>query len=460
MDFLRDRQYLRSRILKNDVPHILFINPWIHDFAAYDFWAKPLGLLTLAGIVNLHGMNVSYIDCLDRFHPKAPVTDPYIRHGRGPYLKTPIPKPEGLENIPRNYSRYGIKEKWLTEDLTAIQKPDLILMTSLMTYWYPGVLETIRVVKKIFPEVPLVLGGIYASLCNNHAVKHTGADLVFKGPGEKPILKLINEFTGFAVTCKFDPDQLDTYPYPAFYLQRKINYIPVMTSKGCPFRCKYCASHFLNPVKMMRSPKSVVEEIEFWHQKYNVKDFVFYDDALLVDEKKHAVPMLKMIINSGMNIRFHTPNAVHVRGISAKTAQLMFKAGFKTLRLGLETADFDNRTELDKKVTSIEFQKAVTFLKDAGFQKEQIGAYLLSGLPGQHIRSIEDSINIVKQSRITPVLAHYSPIPHTALWKKAVASSRYDLESDPVFTNNAISPCRKEAFSWKTLSYLKNLCAK
>ena len=141
--------------MKNDAPHILFINPWIHDFAAYDFWAKPLGLLTLAAIVKLHGMNVSYIDCLDRFHPKAPVTDPYARCGRGPYLKTPIPKPLGLEDVPRNYSRYVIKGKWLTEDLVAIKKPDLILMTSLMTYWYPGVRETIRVVKKYFRMFPL-----------------------------------------------------------------------------------------------------------------------------------------------------------------------------------------------------------------------------------------------------------------------------------------------------------------
>ncbi len=446
--------------MKNDVPHILFINPWIYDFAAYDFWAKPLGLLTLTAIVDLHGMDVSYIDCLDRFHLKAPVTDPYARYGRGPYLKTPIQKPVGLKDVPRNYSRYGIKKKWLTEDFLAIEKPDLILMTSLMTYWYPGVRETIRVVKKIFPDIPLVLGGIYAGLCHDHAQEHMGADLVFTGPGEKHILNLVKEFTGFSVSCKFDPDQLDTYPYPAFYLQRKTGYIPIMTSKGCPFRCKYCASHFLNPVQMVRSPESVVEEIKFWYQKYKVKDFVFYDDALLVDAENHAVPMLEKIITTGMNIRFHTPNAVHVRGITAKTAGLMLEAGFQTLRLGLETADFNKRDELDKKVTAVEFQRAVTFLKKAGFQKNQIGAYLLSGLPGQSIESIKDSINIVKQNRITPILAHYSPIPHTALWEKAVAACRYDLESDPVFANNAISPCQDKAFSWETLSYLKNLCSK
>jgi len=446
--------------VKRDTPHILLVNPWIHDFAAYDVWAKPLGLLTLASILRYHGFNITYLDCLDRFHPKAPQTDPYARHGRGPYLKTKIPKPGGLEDIPRNFSRYGIEKKWFREDLLCIKKPDLVLTTSMMTYWYTGVQETIGVIKDIFPDVTIVLGGIYASLCYEHALNHSGAHRIETGPGEKHILKMVGECTGFSVNAKFDPDDLDTYPYPAFELQRKINYIPLQTSKGCPFACKYCASHYLNPKRMVRNPESVVEEIRCRHEKYKVKDFVFYDDALLVDAEKHAVPMLEGIINAGLKVRFHTPNAVHIREISRQTARLMFQAGFKTLRLGLETTSLDIRNELDKKVTVTEFIRAVTCLKEAGFDKNMIGVYLLAGLPGQQTEFIKNSIQSVKQTGATPILAYYSPIPKTALWGQAVASSRYNLESDPIFTNNAILPCQKEPFSWQTISHLKKLAAK
>jgi radical SAM superfamily enzyme YgiQ (UPF0313 family) len=445
--------------VKRDTPHILLVNPWIHDFAAYDVWAKPLGLLTLAAILRYHGFNISYLDCMDRFHPKAPQSDPYTRYGRGPYLKTKIPKPGGLEDIPRNFSRYGIKEKWFREDLLCIKKPDLVLMTSMMTYWYTGVQETIGVIKDIFPDVPIVLGGIYASLCYEHALNHSGAHRIVTGPGEKHILKVVGECTGFSVNAKFDPDDFDTYPYPAFELQRKINYIPLQTSKGCPFSCKYCASHFLNPKRMFRNPESVVEEIRRRHEKYKVKDFVFYDDALLVDAEKYAVPMLEGIINAGLTVRFHTPNAVHIREVSRQTARLMLQAGFKTLRLGLETTSYDIRNELDKKVTVTEFVRAVTCLKAAGFDKNMIGVYLLAGLPGQQTEFIESSIQSVKQTGVTPILAYYSPIPKTALWGQAVASSRYNLESDPIFTNNAILPCQNEPFSWQTLSHLKKLAA-
>ena len=135
----------------------------------------------------------------------------------------------------------------------------------------------------------------------------------------------------------------------------------------------------------------------------------------------------------------------------------MFQAGFKTTRLGLESAAFAHRSSLDSKVTADEFSKAVDFLKAAGFNKEQVGAYLLWGLPGQAIEEVEASIRIVKNCGMTPVIAHYTPIPHTDLWPQAVASSRYDLEADPVYTNNAIMPCRRTAFAWEDITGLKHL---
>ena len=454
------RKVLTLTKVKPNKPSILLVNPWIHDFAAYDFWAKPLGLLCIASILREHEFNVCYIDCLDRFHPNAPATNPQARNGRGPFLKVQIPKPKELEDVSRNNCRYGIHLDWFKADLLSIQKPDLIFITSLMTYWYPGIKETIKIIKEIFPHVPVVLGGIYASLCTEHAKKHSGADIVVADRGIESVLKLAGEYTGYFPAYKFNPNDLDTYPYPAFDLQNKISYIPLLTSKGCPFSCAYCASYFLDPKRMRRNAKSVVKEIKFWHEKYDVIDFVFYDDALLVDSKKHAIPMLEEIIRTGLKVRFHTPNALHIREISKEVASLMFQEGFKTLRLGLETAMFDLRGEMDTKVRNKEFKQAVICLKQAGFRKEQVGAYLLAGLPGQALSSIEYSIKEVKQQKITPVLAYYSPIPHTKLWSKAVDSSRYDLKSDPVFTNNAIFPCQKENFSWEKISYLKDLAAR
>ena len=66
-----------------------------------------------------------------------------------------------------------------------------------MTYWASGVKETIEIIKEIYPDVPIVLGGIYATLNFNHAKKYTLADLVVKGRAELQLKKIIKDFTGF-----------------------------------------------------------------------------------------------------------------------------------------------------------------------------------------------------------------------------------------------------------------------
>jgi radical SAM superfamily enzyme YgiQ (UPF0313 family) len=444
--------------MTRDVPHILLVNPWIHDFAAYDFWAKPMGLLTIASWLRSHGLTVSYIDCLDRFHASAPKSDPGARYGRGPYLKTRIPRPRLLDDVPRHFSRYGIKPQWFKEDLLRLKPPDLVLVTSLMTYWYPGVQETIDVIKSVFPQSPIVLGGIYARLCGNHARQLTGVDWVAAERAEESLFLLIERFTGYSTPPRFDPEDWDSHPYPALDLQNQVNYVPLLTSRGCPFNCSYCASHLLEPKRLRRSPETVVTEILYWQKTAGLSDFVLYDDAFLIDAAEHAIPILEGIVKAGLKVRFHTPNAVHIRGITRLTAGLMAKAGFTTLRLGLETDAFDSRQEFDRKVTAEEFNRAASCLRAAGFQKNQVGAYLLVGLPGQNFNAIVPSIQTVIRHGLTPIPAYYTPIPHTALWPRAVRASRYDLESDPIYANNAVMPCRKEAFSWQEVTLLKELC--
>lgn len=455
--------------MKTDPPHILCINPWIHDFAAFDFWAKPLGLLSIAAILREKGVNVSYIDCLDRFHPEESKNLKVFWDGRGPFRKTEIDLPKGLEGHDKKFSRYGIKPRWLEEDLKKTKKPDIIFVTSLMTYWATGVKETIEMVKQVYPDVPVVLGGIYASLCYDHAVKDSMADLVITGPGEHQLKKIIKDYTGFeledkACDCADKPGssdvsveaELDKLPFPALDLQTKIKYAPILTSRGCPFSCEYCASSFLEPKLRRRSWENVFKEIEHWHKNYGVKNYAFYDDALLVNAEKYAFPLFEAIIASKMDLFFHTPNALHIKAITKKAAELMYRAGFKTIRLGLETTDFSDKRSHDVKVAKNDFFKAIEYLKAAGFERKQLGAYLLCGLPGQNLDDVEISMRLVRKTGIMPVLAYYTPIPHTQMWDEAVRHSKFNLLEHPVYTNNTLFPCVSSLSDLKRISQLKN----
>ncbi|MCJ7747611.1 MAG: cobalamin B12-binding domain-containing protein [Desulfobacterales bacterium] len=128
-------------------PYILLINPWTTDFAAYNFWIRPLGLLFIASLLRANGFRVTLIDCLD-FYSKTK------KYGDGKFFKTKIQKPPPIKSIPKNYSQYGIPEEMLLKRLSFLEeKPDLIGITSGMTYWYPGVFKVIEITKNLFQGV-------------------------------------------------------------------------------------------------------------------------------------------------------------------------------------------------------------------------------------------------------------------------------------------------------------------
>ena len=102
-----------------------------------------------------------------------------------------------------------------------------------------------------------------------------------------------------------------------------------------------------------------------------------------------------------------------------------------------------------------EFQKAVKNLKTAGYLGEEIGVYIMAGLPGQRVGEVEDSIAFVRKTGAKPILVEYSPIPHTPLFEKAKQISSFDLENEPLFQNNSILPCQWEGFTLADFRRLK-----
>jgi radical SAM superfamily enzyme YgiQ (UPF0313 family) len=106
-------------------------------------------------------------------------------------------------------------------------------------------------------------------------------------------------------------------------------------------------------------------------------------------------------------------------------------------------------------VDNREFHGAVRSLRRAGFSGEEIGAYLLAGLPGQRVEEVEESIAFVKETGAKPILVEYSPIPGTPLFEKAKKLSPFDVENEPLFHNNSILPCQWEEFTWADFRRLK-----
>ena len=429
-------------------PLIVCLNPWVYDFAAHDFFARPLGLLYLAGVLRAAGYQVVMIDCASR--------PPDHGAPKGRWLKEILPTPRQLRGLPRRYGRYGLNPAGVHHLLASLsQKPAAFLVTSLMTYWYPGVQAAIAAIRDHFPEVPVILGGIYATLLPEHARACSGADYVLPGPGETAILSFLAELTG-SDTYQVDINgNLDSLPYPAWDLLGDQRVLALLTSRGCPLTCDYCASRQLEPRFRRRQPQSVLQELTYWYHRFGTTEIALYDDALLFNAETQLLPILAEVSRLGLPLKFHTPNAMHVGLINPEVAKWLQQANFVTLRLGLETT-VTGKDRLDRKIQGGDLERALSALHEAGFKPEDIGVNLLIGLPHQEDDEVIESIRQVRRLGATPVLTQYSPIPQTALWSEAVKVSRYDLEAEPLYHNNSIFPCWPE-FSWERYTRLKNL---
>jgi hypothetical protein len=428
---------------------VLLINPWIYDFAAYCEWSEPLGLLSVAAILQENGYQVALIDCLDRQHPRLATKPRQDAYGCGKFPKTIVEKPPALSHVRRRYGRYGLPLELFEEELQSQPRPDVIMVTSGMTYWYPGPFEAIKRAAARFPDVPVVLGGTYATLCYDHAQDNSGADYVIKGEGELQALELVDDLTGNTSAHVPLTSDLDSLRQPLHRLRRNQGYVAIETSRGCPFHCTYCASFLLNPQGFRRKdPLRVADEIEYCYHQLGVRDFALYDDALLVDAEAHIHVILDEILERRLDCRFHTPNGLHVNCIDETLATKMYKAGFKTIRLGLETSDALEQLRGGAKVTNEGFRQAVQNLKTAGFQAGEVTAYILLGLPGQPPKEVMESVAFVHECGIPARIALYSLIPGTVEWERAVQQWGFDAQADPLLHNNSIYP-----FPWNQATF-------
>lgn len=401
----------------------LLVNPWVYDFKAFDFWNKPLGLLIVARMLKEIGFGVMLLDCMDRnsiFHKTETKTDLY---GRGKYAWENVEKPSIYKNVPRFYKRYGIPQKIFIKSLQHTQPPDIIFVTSSMTYWYPGVFEAIRILKDTFPGIPVILGGIYATLCARHAREKSAADLVIEGPAEYSLHKVLSEL-GFIQNTTFDMKQI----LPDFSLYHNLFYGVILTSRGCPFDCTYCATRILCPQFKPVPNRTIIAQLSSLASRTN--NIAFFDDALLFN--KELPQLLDDIAQRKLGLNFHTSNGLHCRFLHESIAQKMLRANFKTMYLSLETTNPDVQKRTGGKVNTDEFIAAVNTLRKIGFPADAIHAYVLFGMPGQGHEEIISSIKLCRELSIRPHLCEFSPIPHTEEYE----NTGFNENTDPLYHNN------------------------
>ena len=428
---------------------ILLVNPPIYDFAAYDFWLKPYGLLSVAGYLRGKA-DFALFDYLDRLHPYfAGNPLQFDQWGRGRFYQQQIASPPCLQQIPRRFGRFGLPREVFADFLAKTDSPDYVLIQTMMTYWYQGVVETIEDVRKVHPKARIILGGNYVTLCHDHA-RTLNADLLVPGTNLDPLWDYLS----------LTPDLDQPALWEAY---EKLNVGILKLTDGCPFKCTYCSVPKVYGKFSTRPPSRAQAELKLL-LKLGAKNIAFYDDALLFKPKKALTPFLEKIINQNSippdpviakersdcgnlqppasegwqpqaklgdghneirlprgghttsdirNTNLHSPNALNARFITKEIARLITRAGFKTFYLGFESASAKWQSQTGSKVFSEELAAAVEHLKAAGAEPANITAYQILGHPQSEIQQLEKSIRFVNSLGIKGMLADFSPIPGT-----------------------------------------------
>jgi radical SAM superfamily enzyme YgiQ (UPF0313 family) len=216
--------------------------------------------------------------------------------------------------------------------------------------------------------------------------------------------------------------------------------LPLLTSRGCPFRCTFCAGPLLYNRFEQRDPLETAADTGRLFQQFGTRHFSFYDDALLLNKDSHIIPFFKEVVCRGWPVFFHVPNGLHVREIDQDLAFLMKKAGVRSLYLSQESVDAVFIREACPKVAEGDLEKAIACLERAGYERAEINVYLIAGLPNQDIAGIKESIRYVRRLGASVRIAYFSPIPGTPVWQELVDRGHLKKDADPLIYNKLTFP--------------------
>lgn len=399
---------------------LLLINPPVYDTQYWAQWSQPYGLLRIAAWLRRLGYGqLALFDFLEpdedrtvhshRIHPSQ-------KYDEDDWPPRPIPPIELSKNgesirlFKKHFGKaWGEFEAWLDQrGFTARRPPHEVWISAVMTYWWEPVRDlTIRLRRRFGRRTRILLGGIYPTLCPEHAAEMTEADVVVAGE----VAEANDLWTDLSL--------YDRVP----------EYAVITPSRGCPHNCAYCAQRKLNQgVRKVRhrDPVDVLDEMKHKYDTWGIRDFAFYADALLVGYRHHFMRLLQMVVEQDLPFRLHAPEGMDARALarSQELADLLRAARFGKIYLPVEVLNQRHLRSLNRSHARLEdVVLAAERLREAGFKPRNmdINGFVLYGLPGEKIDDVVKTILFVSEAigSIIPML--FTPVPGSRLYDRYLA---------------------------------------
>ena len=374
-------------------------------------------------------------------------------------------------------------EKLSLSDLFQRIKDAIIIGITSTTPTFNAALRYACAIKRRFPHAFVILGGVHATFMPFEAIRSECVDAVCVGEGEytlaelaekleaeeslKGVKGIIYKENGKVINNgprEFIQD-LDALPFPAFDLMplnaytvlgHRLEHFPMITSRGCPFACRYCSSSlFLGRRFRARSPKNVVDEIEWLVSDFNARHIAFGDDTFTL-QKRRVIEICDEIKARKLDIEWSCSSRVDT--ISKELFEKMKKAGCSAIYYGVESASPKILNYYKKRINLDKVKKAVSLAKKAGI------AVICSFIIGSPYERKEDMKSTLKFAlKLSPDYAQFSiltPYPGTDIYEEAkeknlLLTRNFDdyTAGKPVLKNLYLSP--EEIMSFLRYCYLR-----
>jgi len=306
------------------------------------------------------------------------------------------------------------------EDYIRKYKPDIIGLTA-FTLEFPSALKMAKIAKKLNKNTKIVLGGPHVS---NHPqdLKNKEIDFIFRGEGEEAFPLLIKELNKKKPNFKKIPNMgwkkknkiilneikfiqdlnklqfpdfelIDFLKYPKLYLAKKHPAIPLITSRGCPFSCTFCSAKNISGKKFRaRTPENILEEIKQLKQKFNIKEFQFWDDNFTLD-KERANKFCDLLIKENLDLIWWCPNGVRVETLDRELLLKMKKSGCYAMAFGIESGSEKIQKDMKKNLDLKKVKEIITFAHKIGIRTQ---GFFIIGYPTETKEDIEKTIKFAK----------------------------------------------------------------
>jgi len=324
----------------------------------------PLGLAYIAAVLEQNGIEVKILDCTAEGQSEG------VRYANG--------------------VRYGLTDRQIETEI-ADYKPDLVGVSCLFSNKAYDAHNVCAIVKEYNKNVITVMGGAHPTALPHETLWDSSVDYVVSGDGEYEMLAIVNgEFN------KSERPILDNLPFPARHLLNMPKYmsgesphsglkrIPmatIMTSRGCPGRCAFCAIRCMwGEEYRVRSPENVLAEIEHLIGTYHIKELHFEDDCLTAN-KKRAMSIFQGIIDRKFDLTLNSPSGLSVFAMDEELLNKMREAGYYSISLAIESGSQRVLKDLmHKNVDLIKAKRLVEYARSLGIKTK---AFYILGYPGE-----------------------------------------------------------------------------